>query len=202
MSARKISQTPGQTIGPFFAYCLTPEPYGRAGIASNVLATINTEGEAIRITGRLLDGEGAPINDSLIEIWQANAAGRYNHPADSRQDVALEPGFTGFGRCMTDADGRFSFGTIKPGRVPGQGNRLQAPHVSIIIQARGMQSHVYGRLYFSDESDANGEDPMLASIEESRRGTLIAHREDSGTGTVYHFDIHMQGSEETVFFDA
>jgi len=164
MSARKVLQTPGQTIGPFFAYCLTPAPYGRVAIANNILATSDTEGESILITGRLLDGAGAPMSDSLTEVWQANAAGRYNHPADGRQDVALEKNFTGFGRCMTDADGRFSFVTIKPGRVPGQGNLLQAPHVSIIIQARGMQSHVFGRLYFSDESDANVEDPVLASF--------------------------------------
>jgi protocatechuate 3,4-dioxygenase alpha subunit len=202
MSAGKVSQTPGQTIGPFFAYCLTPEPYGKAGIATNVLTATNTEGEAIRINGRLLDGAGAPISDSLIEIWQANAAGRYNHPADNRKEVALEPGFTGFGRCMTDEDGRFSFDTIKPGRVPGLGNRLQAPHIGLIIQARGVQSHVYGRLYFSDEQDANGEDPVLSTVEKSRRGTLIARREDSGSAAVYHFDIHMQGADETVFFDA
>jgi protocatechuate 3,4-dioxygenase alpha subunit len=183
MSARKILQTPSQTIGPFFAYCLTPASYGHAGITTNVLVTPETAGES-------------------IEVWQANAAGRYNHPEDRRKDVALEPGFKGFGRCMTDENGRFSFDTIKPGRVPGQGNRLQAPHVSIIIQARGMQSHAYGRIYFSDEADANGEDPVLASIEQSRRGTLIARREDSDAGAVYHFDIHMQGPEETVFFDA
>jgi protocatechuate 3,4-dioxygenase alpha subunit len=202
MSARKIPQTPSQTIGPFFAYCLTPASYGHAGIATNVLVAPETAGETIRITGCLLDGAGAPINDALIEVWQANAAGRYNHPEDRREDVVLEPGFKGFGRCMTDEKGRFSFDTIKPGRVPGQGNRLQAPHVSIIVQARGMQSHAYGRIYFSDEADANGEDPVLASIEQSRRGTLIARREDSDAGAVYHFDIHMQGPEETVFFDA
>ena len=202
MSERKSVQTPGQTIGPYFAYCLTPETYGRKGIAGNVLATPETEGERIRITGRLLDGDGKPMDDALIELWQANAAGRYRHPADARGEVALDPAFTGFGRCRTDGDGRFIFDTVKPGRVPGQGNRLQAPHVSIVIQSRGMLSHACGRMYFSDKSAANDEDPVLALVPKERRGTLIAAREDTPGGAVYRLDIHMQGENETVFFDA
>jgi protocatechuate 3,4-dioxygenase alpha subunit len=202
MTERKMIQTPGQTIGPYFAYCLTPEPYGRKGITDNVMAAPGTQGEHIRITGRLLDGDGAPMDDALIEVWQANAAGRYNHPADTRADVPLDPGFKGFGRCMTAKDGCFTFDTVKPGRVPGQGNRLQAPHVSIVIQSRGMLSHACGRIYFSDETAANGEDPVLNAVEAERRPTLIARREDTPGGAVYHLDIHMQGDKETVFFDA
>lgn len=202
MADRKQTQTAGQTIGPYFAYCLTPGGYGHDGVAGNVLAGPETAGEHIRLSGRLLDGKGNAMDDALIEIWQANAAGRYNHPADRREDAPLDPSFAGFGRCMTARDGRFTFDTVKPGRVPGQGNRLQAPHISIVIHSRGMQSHVYGRVYFSDEAAANEEDPVLASVEAARRPTLIARREDSAGGTVYHFDIHMQGPDETVFFDA
>lgn len=202
MAEKKYVQTPGQTIGPFFAYCLTPEPYGYPGIAGNVLVTQETTGERIRIMGRLIDGTGAPMDDALIELWQANAAGRYAHPADRRGDVPLDPSFGGFGRCMTAKDGSFTFDTVKPGRVPGQGNRLQAPHVSIVIHSRGMLSHAYGRIYFSDEDAANAEDPVLALVPEDRRDTLIATREDTPGGTVYRLDIHMQGERETVFFDA
>lgn len=202
MDNRKTPQTPGQTIGPYFAYCLTPEPYGRKGVADNVLAGPATKGEHIRITGRLVDGGGAPLDDALVEIWQANSAGRYDHPADARTDVALDPAFKGFGRCMTDKDGRFTFDTVKPGRVPGQGNRLQAPHIGLIIHSRGMLSHAYTRMYFSDEAAANSEDPVLGSIDAERRPTIIARREDTPGGAVYHLDIHMQGDRETVFFDA
>jgi protocatechuate 3,4-dioxygenase alpha subunit len=202
MADRKMTQTPGQTIGPYFAYCLTPEPYGRKGITSNVMAGPATLGEHIRITGRLVDGEGGAMDDALIEVWQANAAGRYDSPADARGDVALDPAFKGFGRCMTDKDGCFTFDTVKPGRVPGQGNRLQAPHVSLIIHSRGMLSHACTRIYFSDEAKANDDDPVLASIEAARRSTVIARREDTPGGPVYHLDIHIQGEKETVFFDA
>ncbi len=202
MDNRKMQQTPGQTIGPYFAYCLTPEGYGRKGITSNVLAGPATKGEHIRITGRLIAGDGSPLDDALVEVWQANAVGRYAHVADNREDVALDPAFNGFGRCQTDKDGRFTFDTVKPGRVPGQGNRLQAPHIGVIIQSRGMLSHAFTRIYFGDETKANDEDPVLNSIEAARRPTVIARREDTPGGAVYHLDIHMQGDQETVFFDA
>ena len=202
MTDRKTIQTAGQTIGPYFAFCLTPEPYGRQGIAGSVMAGPATKGEHIRITGRLIDGEGGAMDDALIEVWQANAAGRYASPADARADVPLDPSFSGFGRCMTDRDGRFTFETVKPGRVPGQGNRFQAPHVSVIIHSRGMLSHACTRIYFSDEAEANAEDPVLASVEAARRPTVIARREDTPGGPVYHLDIHKQGEKETVFFDA
>jgi len=195
-------QSASQTIGPYFAYCLTPEPWGKEGITSNQLAAADTAGEHIRILGRMLDGVGAPVGDALVELWQANAAGRYRHPADDRAEVPLDDGFTGFGRCMTDDEGGFSFLTVKPGRVPGRGNQVQAPHVSLILQARGMQSHVFTRFYFADEAEANAEDPVLNTVDEARRGTLIAAREDSSGVPVYRLDIVLQGDHETVFFDA
>ncbi len=197
-----VKQSPSQTIGPYFAYGLTPDAYGRAGIASNTLVTAETLGEHIVIEGRVLDGDGAAVDDALVEIWQANAAGRYRHGADGRGDVPLDESFSGFGRCATDEDGGFRFETIKPGRVPGQGNALQAPHIGIIIFARGMLVHAYARLYFSDEAGANAEDPVLASVKAARRATLIAKREERASGVLYRFDIRLQGEDETVFFDA
>jgi protocatechuate 3,4-dioxygenase alpha subunit len=195
-------QSAAQTIGPYFAICLTPEIWGMDGIASNTLRRSDTPGEHIRIQGRVLDGEGAAVSDALIEIWQANAAGRYRHPEDDREELALDEGFTGFGRCRTDENGEFSFATVKPGRVPGQGNQMQAPHVSVIVQARGMLSHAFTRFYFSDEETANEEDAVLASVEAARRPTLIAKRGETSDGIVYRLDIVLQGDEETVFFDA
>ncbi len=185
-------QTPSQTVGPFFSYALTPETYGREGIAGNVLVTDETLGERIVIEGRLIDGAGEPVPDGLIEIWQANAAGRYDHPADDRDDVPLDPNFEGFGRCGTDETGMYRFETIMPGPVMSQ-----APHASLIVFARGMLVHAYTRIYFSDESD-----PVLDSVPADRRGTLIAKREDTPGGDVCRFDIRLQGEGETVFFDA
>lgn len=191
-------QTPSQTIGPFFAYGLTPEQYGYplTSIAAPEVAQDDREGERIRIEGRVFDGEGAAVGDAMIEIWQADAAGRYAHPADSRGSNA---DFTGFGRVGTgtDPEQRFFFETVKPG-APGAG---QAPHINVIVFMRGLLNHVYTRLYFPDEAEANAADPVLTSVPEDRRGTLIARRDDSGASPVYRFDIHMQGADETVFFD-
>ena len=195
-------QTASQTIGPFFHYALTPEAYGRPGIAGGVLAAGDTPGERVRVAGRVLDGAGQPMPDALVEIWQANAAGRYNHPADDREEAALDPGFRGFGRLNTDSDGAFSFETVKPGPVPGRGNTLQAPHINLILFARGMVNHAFTRIYFSDEAGANGTDPVLSAVEPGRRATLIAARRETAGNVVYRFDIHLQGAAETVFFDA
>lgn len=195
-------QSPSQTIGPYFAYALTPEAYGRAGVASSRLVTADTPGQHITIEGRVLDGEGAPVDAALVEIWQANAHGRYRHPADDRGEIALDDSFAGFGRAGTGKDGAFRFETVKPGPVPGQGNTLQAPHIGIIVFARGMLVHAYTRLYFSDEADANAEDPVLSAVDAARRGTLIARRRDTPVGPLYRFDICLQGENETVFFDA
>ncbi len=194
----RLKQTPSQTVGPFFAYGLTPEQYGYPfrSLAGPVLVDEETPGERIRIAGRVLDGESKAVPDAMIEIWQADGAGRYAHPADGRGSNLR---FKGFGRCGTgtDPEHRFVFETIKPGRV-GDG---QAPHVNMIVFMRGMLCHVYTRIYFDDEVEANARDPVLASVEEARRHTLIAVRNTTPGGPVYRFDLHMQGPDETVFFD-
>jgi protocatechuate 3,4-dioxygenase, alpha subunit len=194
----RLKQTPSQTVGPFFAYGLTPEQYGYAfrSLAGSTLAEEDTPGERIRITGRVFDGDGVPVPDAMIEIWQADAEGRYAHPADLRGSNIR---FTGFGRCGTgtDPENRFVFDTIKPGPL-GDG---QAPHVNVAVFMRGLLSHVYTRIYFADETEANGRDPVLSTIKEARRRTLIATRESGPGGTVYRLDLHMQGPDETVFFD-
>jgi protocatechuate 3,4-dioxygenase alpha subunit len=193
-----LKQTPSQTVGPYFAYALTPEQYGYpfASIAGGTLVRSDTDGERIRIEGRVLDGQGRPISDALIEIWQADARGRYAHPADPRSSNAS---FRGFGRVGTgtDPDNRFVFETVKPGSVDG----LQAPHVNVLVLMRGLLLHAYTRLYFSDETAAYASDPVLTSVPVERRDTLIARREQTPAGVVYRFDIHMQGQRETVFFD-
>ncbi|MGH6895518.1 MAG: protocatechuate 3,4-dioxygenase subunit alpha [Geminicoccaceae bacterium] len=194
----RLEQTPSQTVGPFFAYGLTPEQYGYPfrSLAGSSLVDDDTPGMRIRITGRVLDGDGAPVPDAMIEIWQADALGRYAHPADPRGSNLR---FKGFGRCGTgtDPENRFVFDTIKPGLI-GDG---QAPHVNVSVLMRGLLSHVFTRIYFADEAEANAGDPVLASVEEARRGTLIAARETTPAGTVYRLDLHMQGPDETVFFD-
>ena len=197
-----LKQTPSQTVGPYFSYGLTPEAFGRKGIASNVLVSPATKGKRIRIEGVLSDGEDKPVADALVEIWQANAAGRYRHPSDRRDAVPLDDAFTGFGRAATDAQGLFRFDTVKPGPVPGRGNALQAPHVGVIVLARGMLNHVFTRLYFADEAGANTEDPVLQAIEAGRRNTLIATAVPGSDPAPYRLDIRLQGPGETVFFDA
>ncbi len=193
-----LKQTPSQTVGPYFAYGLTPEQYGYPfkNTVKTALVEPDTEGERIRIQGQVFDGEGNLIPDAMIEIWQADAQGRYAHPADSR---GSDPNFMGFGRMGTgtDPENQFIFNTIKPGPV-GDG---QAPHINVILFMRGMLLHAFTRIYFSDEAEANGKDPVLQTVPEDRRGTLIAEREETRDGVVYRFDIHMQGDEETVFFD-
>src|SRR5919108_1501840 len=189
-----FKQTPSQTVGPYFAYSLVPEQYGYpfSSIAGSTLVDNEANGERSRIEGRVFDGEGQPISDALIEIWQADAQGRYAHPADPRGTNAS---FKGFGRAGTgtDPENRFVFETVKPGSVDGK----QAPHINVIVLMRGLLLHAYTRLYFSDETAANTEDPLLASVPANRRNTLIATRERTPGGVVYRFDIHMQGPRET-----
>jgi protocatechuate 3,4-dioxygenase alpha subunit len=191
--------TPSQTVGPFFAYGLTPNgKYPWNDAFSNDLVTPDATGERIRIEGHVFDGGGQPIPDSIIEIWQADGQGRYANPADTRaRPNAL---FKGFGRCGADETGGFAFQTIKPGRVPGPGGKLQAPHILFAIFARGMLRQSYSRIYFEDEA-ANAEDPILALVPKERQATLIAKRSLRGQQPVYTFDIHMQGEQETVFFE-
>jgi protocatechuate 3,4-dioxygenase alpha subunit len=148
---------------------------------------------AIRIAGRVIDGAGDPIDDALVEIWQANRAGRYRHPEDTREDLPLQDGFSGFGRCPTDAEGRFEFVTVKPGASPPD-----APHINVIVLARGLLRHLVTRIYFPDEPEANAADPLLSSLaDEAVRATLIARPLDG----VLRFDIHLQGERQTAFLD-
>ncbi len=193
---RRLGQTPSQTVGPYFSMRLAVE-------GDNVLSAPGVEGERIRIEGRLLDGDRQPIEDGLIEIWQANAGGRYRHPDDARDAIAIDPRFTGFGRAATGFDdGGFWFETIKPGAVPGPGGALQAPHVNVALQARGMLNASFTRIYFSDEVDANRRDRVLASVPGERRATLIAeHLEGSREPRRYRIVFRFQGEDETVFFD-
>ena len=187
-------QTPSQTVGPYFAYCLTPTQYGYnfTSLAGPQMVDEKIQGERIRITGQVLDGDGTPVSDAMIEIWQADANGRY-------PDASPQGGFTGFGRVGTGTDrhNRFWFDTIKPGATPDG----QAPHVNVMVFMRGLLSHLYTRIYFSDEDALNAGDPVLGSVDEPRRQTLMAKREETPSGTVYRFDLHMQGASETVFFD-
>jgi len=197
----KLRQTASQTVGPYFAYGLTPDQYRYEyrGLVDLEMVPETVEGERIRVEGVVLDGEGNKINDAMIEIWQANSHGRYNHPDDDREDRKLNPEFRGFGRfgTGTDPENRFIFDTIKPGS-PGEG---LAPHLNVIVFMRGLLTHAYTRIYFSDEAAANAADPVLQSVPADRRDTLIAQREEAQSGTVYRIDLRMQGDGETVFFD-
>ena len=191
--AEKLMSTPSQTVGPFFHLGLDRPEWSD-------LTAGNPEGERIVIEGRVMDGDGAPVPDAVVEIWQANAAGRYAHPEDPQTDKPLDPNFRGFGRVATDAEGRFHFTTIKPGPVPGRGNSLQAPHINVLLLSRGLLIHLHTRIYFDGEA-GNAGDPVLALVPPDRRPTLIASREPGNGNPVYRFDIRLQGDNETVFFD-
>ena len=189
-----LRQTPSQTVGPFFGVGLT-----RPSQLQHVLVNEQTEGERIRIEGTVFDGAGHAVEDALVEIWQANAHGRYRHPLDSSA-APLDPAFFGFGRCPTDASGIFSFDTIKPGAIARGDGIRHAPHINVTVFARGMLSHAFTRMYFAgDDLDT---DPTLALVEPDRRRTLVAERPADGGLVVYRWDIHLQGRQETVFFDA
>ena len=200
-----LKETASQTAGPYVHIGLIP---GMAGFDifeknfSNVLVGAATKGERITLEGRVLDGTGTPLRDVLLEIWQANAAGRYNHPAD-RSVGELDETFRGWGRAGSDFDsGLISFETIKPGATLDKAGRRCAPHINLWIVARGINIGLNTRLYFSDEEAANAADPVLNLIEQPvRRSTLIARRSDRGGKVVYTFTINLQGPDETVFFD-
>jgi protocatechuate 3,4-dioxygenase alpha subunit len=191
-------RTPSQTVGPYLHIGLTPTHPGARAIVAADVADPGVAGVGVRIEGRVLDAEGRPLSDALVETWQADAQGRYAHPADGRPLAANS--FRGFGRAATDAEGRFAVATIKPGSVPGPGGRAQAPHINVGVLGRGLQKRLFTRLYFPDEP-LNASDPILALVPPERRATLIA-RPDSARAGVLHFDIHLQGERETVFFDA
>ena len=191
-----LTLTASQTVGPFFHDCLM-----RTDAACDVLVSDTTEGQRIRVAGRVLDGDGAGVPDAVLEIWQANRHGRYNHPSDER-DLPLDPAFTGYGRIATQDDGSFCFTTIKPGAVPFDRRRLQAPHIAVAVLGRGLLNHLYTRLYFDDEP-LTASDPILQRVPTDRRSTLIARRAatPSGRDVGYDIDIVLQGANETVFFE-
>jgi protocatechuate 3,4-dioxygenase alpha subunit len=178
-----------QTVGPYLHIGLT-------WLNTVRIAGPGVKGERVTVQGRLVDGNGVGVNDGLIEIWQANAEGKYAHPED-QQKKALERGFRGFGRIPTDVKGNFRFTTIKPGRVPGRGGKLQAPHLSVTVFMRGLLKQLSTRVYFPGEP-ANAQDPVLKLVPAARRATLIARRKSKG---VLEWNIVLQGKDETVFFD-
>jgi protocatechuate 3,4-dioxygenase alpha subunit len=214
--SERLGQTPWQTVGPFFHYGL-PWKGGADLIGASDLGArpdltapehflLNgpirrgeVAGQAVEIIGQVFDGAGAPVPDAMIEVWQANAAGRYNSPDDLREDVPLDAAFAGFGRSAATPDGAYRFRTIAPGRTPGPGNSLQAPHIAIGIFGRGLIKRLVTRLYFEDGA-GNDEDAVLALVPPTRRATLIAGK-ISAVPLTYRFDIHLQGDHETVFFD-
>src|SRR5579859_221473 len=192
MMTPKLTTT--QTIGPFFRNALLREDAAR-----NVLVGAQTLGEHIRIEGRVLDGDHSPVSDAMVEIWQANSFGRYNHHADT-QPALLDSAFTGFGRSGTDDDGNYWLETVKPGAVPFDEERMQAPHIVFTVFSRGLLNHLFTRLYFADEP-ANEHDPILHLVPTERRVTLLAQREPASAIPTYHFNIVLQGGDETVFFN-
>jgi protocatechuate 3,4-dioxygenase alpha subunit len=186
----RLPPTPSQTVGPYFHIGTDDGFIGHRLVDPD-------HPEAVRLFGTVTDGEGATVNDCMIEIWQANAAGRYAHPEDVREDVPLEEGFDGFGRTCTDDGGRYEFVTVKPGPLPGPNGRPQAPHIEVSVFARGLLKRLVTRIYFPDEAEANEADPVLSSVEDpAARASLVAVEEDGGL----RFDISLQGDRETTFF--
>ena len=186
-------------VGPFFKYGLTPNgQYDWNDAFTNNLVTPDVSGERIRVEGRVFDGDGAPVPDCMLEIWQADAQGRFSDPQDKH--APPNSSFKGFGRCGTDANGCYAFDTIKPGSVPDPDGKPQAPHILVAVFGRGMLVRLYSRIYFGGEA-GNGTDPVLALVPADRRSTLIAAREPGNGSAVYQFDIRLQGDGETVFFD-
>ncbi|MGH8765876.1 MAG: protocatechuate 3,4-dioxygenase subunit alpha [Burkholderiales bacterium] len=173
-----LQATTSQTVGPYLHIGLTK-------MIVEDLAPAGVPGERISIQGRVLDGDGKPVNDALVEIWQANSAGEYG-----------AKDFRGFGRSATNDSGAFRFGSIKPGRVAGPGGKLQAPHIAVNVFMRGLLKQLVTRIYFPDEA-SNAQDPVLALVPADRRGTLIAHK----VGASLEWNVMLQGKEETVFFD-
>jgi protocatechuate 3,4-dioxygenase alpha subunit len=185
-----LPATPWQTVGPFFSV-------GLARLTRDDLAPAGVPGERVTIEGRVVDGDGEPVPDALLELWQANPHGRYAHPEDT-QDKPLTPPFSGFGRLATDGNGRFRFTTLKPGPVPGPNGTRQAPHLLVSVLARGLLPRLTTRIYFPDQPD-NAGDFALGLIEPSRRATLVARR--TAAGGVLEWNVVLQGTGETVFFD-
>ena len=214
LAAELFGQTPSQTVGPFFHYALPwkggADLVGQSDLgartdlfppehdllnASSPNGTV--KGDRIEIRGTILDGAGHPVPDAMLEIWQANAAGRYRSADDDRDHLPLDEGFVGFGRSSTGEQGDYRFRTVLPGRVPGPGNSLQAPHIAVSVMGRGLLKRLVTRIYF-ENSEGLDDDPILNLVPVERRATLIATLENPQT---YRFDIRLQGAAETVFFD-
>ena len=191
----KLVATGSQTVGPFYHFALNRPEWSD-------LTRNGAKGEKIRIEGRVLDGDGAPCIDAFLEIWQANAAGKYNHP-DDKQHKDIDAGFIGFGRALCDAEGRYAFTTVLPGPVPGRGNALQAPHINVALFARGLLKHLCTRIYFADRADANADDPVLGAVADAKARTTLLAKPGQGADGIktYRFDVILQGKGETAFFD-
>jgi protocatechuate 3,4-dioxygenase, alpha subunit len=188
----KLVAIPSQTVGPYFHLGLT----GHRAIGC--MARPGARGEQVKVIFTVVDADGIPVNDAMIEIWQADAEGKYNHPEDT-QDKAVDPACPGFGRMGTDANGVCEFDTVKPGQVPGPGNTLQAPHLNVSVFARGVLKRLATRVYFGDDP-ANDHDPILALVPADRRSTLLAQPDPAHPGT-WRFHVHLSGEQETAFFD-
>lgn len=186
-----LQATTSQTVGPFFSIGLTR-------VNKNNLAGPGISGEQVTIAGRVVDGDGKPVPDAMLEIWQANSHGKYPHPEDA-QAKPPEPGFLGYGRIPTDENGKFSFTTIKPGSVPGPDGKAQAPHIAVSVFMRGLERRLVTRIYFPKEA-ANAGDFVLNLVEPARRGTLVAKKTAGQIGAL-EWNVILQGDEETVFFD-
>jgi protocatechuate 3,4-dioxygenase, alpha subunit len=186
-----LQATTSQTVGPYFSI-------GLQWLYIDKLAGPGVPGEQIEIAGRILDADSQGVPDGVIEIWQANAQGKYAHPED-KQEKSTEPGFFGFGRIPTGEDGSFRFSTIKPGRVPGPDGKLQAPHIVVSVFTCGLLRRLITRIYFADDP-ANAEDFALNLVESSRRGTLMARKSVKREGLL-EWNVILQGANETVFFD-
>jgi protocatechuate 3,4-dioxygenase, alpha subunit len=186
-----VHATTSQTVGPFFKI-------GLEWLYRDNLIVEGVSGERVTIQGRVLDGDGLPVPDAIVEIWQANAHGKYNHPEDT-QDKPLEPGFNGYGRVPTNAEGMFRFNTIKPGPVPGPNGKQQAPHLAVSVFMRGVLRRLVTRMYFPDD-ERNSGDHILNLVEAARRTTLIAKNTADDPGSL-KWNVVLQGPEETVFFD-
>lgn len=209
-----FGQTPSQTVGPFFHYGLPwkggadlvgqsdmgarPELFPEDHYVLNHAPPKGAiDGEVITLEGVVYDADGKPVPDAMIEIWQANAAGRYASPDDDRADVSLDEDFIGFGRASTGEDGLYRFRTVRPGATPGPSNSLQAPHIAVSVFGRGVIKRLATRIYFADAA-GNADDPILALVPTDRRDTLMARKQADGA---WRFDIVLQGQRETVFFD-
>jgi len=189
-----MHQTPtaSQTVGPYFHLGCTKTH------SVNRLAGEDAKGERVWLHCRVLDGDGLPLNDAMLELWQANCEGKYHHPEDT-QDKPIDPHYRGFGRIATDEDGSCIFETVKPGSVPGPDDSVQAPHINMSVFARGVLKRLPTRIYFRGNA-ANASDPVLALVPEGRRDTLMAGPDSSNPGH-WFFEVHLCGDKETVFFD-